>query len=642
MIPTHNSQMFLNWGAHTIKIDPTDMMLVHMAQHTARDWSKDDLEKFLTNSPEIRAQLKPGRQNDNTFDKEFLSGMRLEITWPTIRNLSGKTKRFVWIMDYDRIEDSIDKEGNAFDLAKKRTQTFKRFGMTVAESSPGREVTNPKWIAKTPHEAPPTKGILELYGRGDRRRWYWKCVSCDDAFEPSFALLNYPKSADFMESAEMVTLRCPHCQFDIDPGHKEELNSSGRWVRDGMIWLPQQNEIVVRNGMTAARSDIASFWMKGPAAGFQTWQSLVLEYLRAEAAFEATGDEEPLRKTVNTDQGEPYTPKARVSERLPEDLKAKAEDWGDGRSEGRPDDPLVPHGVRFLEATIDVQARAFVVQVTGFSETGDMVIIDAFKIRKSKRIDGSGDPLPIDPAAFGEDWHTIIDEVLLRSYPLADESGRRMSIKATACDSGGREGVTHHAYNFWRFLRDQGDGLHRRFILVKGDGSLNAPRAVVAWPDSNKRDRLATARGDVPVVRLNVNLLKDQVATFLDRRVAENDEDRSGGMIRFPAWLPDWFYTQVTTEIRGDKGWDNPFSKRNEAWDLLVYALGIAIRAQDVSTRAPLAVIRYDTIDWFGDGCPGWAAPWDRNDLVFGENKEPSFVKQSPAASFAELGKRLT
>ena len=46
-----------------------------------------------------------------------------------------------------------------------------------------------------------------------------------------------------------------------------------------------------REGVKPTRSNIASFWMKGPAAAFQEWQSLVLEYLRAKQTFDLTGDE---------------------------------------------------------------------------------------------------------------------------------------------------------------------------------------------------------------------------------------------------------------------------------------------------------------------------------------------------------------
>ncbi len=630
---TGKSMMFLNWVAHTAETDPADMMVVHMARHTARDWSKSDLDKMLRHSPSIREKLRPGRANDNTFDKEFMAGWRLTVTWPTITNLSGKTIPRNWIMDYDRIDDDIDKEGNAFDLTRKRAATFKRFGMTAVESSPGRPVENPKWIRKTPHEAPPTKGILEIYNRGDRRRWYWQCPSCAETFEPVFDLFHYPDSADEMEAAEQVTMMCPHCGTCIGPDQKDELNSHGKWVKDGMVWLPD-GKVVTRPGMRAARSDIASFWLKGPAAGFQDWSSIVLNYLRAERTYEATQDEKPLQTTVNVDQGEPYTPKARISERLPEDLKDKVEFWG-----SEPDAPTVPAGVRFLIATVDVQKRSFVVQVQGFTADGDMVIIDAFKIRKSARLDEDGHPSTVDPSSYGEDWDLITTQVMLKSYALGDNSGRRMAIRLTGCDSGGRENVTFNAYDYWRRLRNAGDGLHRRLALIKGDGARTAPRATVSWPDAGQRDKLTAARGDVPVVRMNSDLLKDQVAAMLSRRVAEDGESTGGGMIRYPAWMPDWFYTQMTTEVRLEKGWDNPGKRRNESFDLAYYAIGLAVRPKD--RRCPLAHIGFDRMQF--ENPPIWAEEWDENELVFGEAAEPESEKHDNRGrkSFADLARDL-
>lgn len=630
---TGKSQAFQNWLAHSVKCDPTDMMLIHMAQHTAREWSKDELEKLHRNSPEIAAQLLPGRNNDNTFDKEYLSGMRLTITWPTANNLSGKTKRYVWIMDYDRIADTIDNEGNTYDLAKVRTRTFKRFGMAVAESSPGREVENPKWLAKTPHEAPPTKGILELYNRGDRRRWYWKCPQCADTFEPSFGLLSYPESQDPMESAEQVCLPCPSCGFPIEPSMKDALNGSARWVKDGMLWLPD-GRIVQREDMSPARSDIASFWLRGPAAAFQDWSGLVLEYLRAVKAYEATGDEEPLRKTTNTDQGEPYIPRRSLSDRTPEDMKARAEDWGSTEKE-----PTVPPDGRFLVATVDVQKGGFVVQVSAGTSTGDLVKVDAFRILKSERLDGDGDPLPADPAGYPEDWDLLIEGVMERTYALPDGSGRRMRVRQTGCDSGGREGVTFNAYAFWRRLKKHPKGLHRSFALIKGDGAKTAPRAQVTWPDSNQRGTKAAAVGDVPVIRLNSNLLKDQVSSMLARRVSEETDDVGGGMIRYPDWVPGWYYSQMTTEIRtAEKGWENPAKKRNEAWDLTYYALGLLIRPPDI--YCPLVTFAAHRIDWSDP--PHWARAWDHNSMVEGSSGSvESDDGSKKTLSLAELGNRL-
>jgi phage terminase large subunit GpA-like protein len=635
---TGKSQMALNHIAHTAKTDPTDYQVVQMSQHKARKWSKSDLAKMLRDSKDIHSLLLPGRQNDNTYDKEFTSGMRLMVNWPTAKNLSGDTIRLNWIMDYDRIEDDIEGEGNAFDLTDKRGESFKRFRMTAAESSPNpdKEIADPKWRGKTPHEAPPIKGIFSLYNRGDRRRWNWECPSCSTAFEPSFKLFNYPKSDDMMEASEMVTLRCPHCSFDMTPDMKEDLNLGGRWIKDGQIWLPKTKEIVPINGMKVARSDIASFWMKGPAAIFQDWDKIVLSYLRAEKEFEDTGDEMPLRKTVTTDQGDYYIPKSRLSERTPEDLKDKANDWGSTE-----DCPTVPRGVRFLIATIDIQAKSFVVQVHGFTADGDVVLIDFFKLRKSRRLDADNDPLPIDPAAYGEDWDILVDEVMKKTYPVDDDSGRHMQIKITGSDSAGREGFTTQAYAFWRRLKTGGEGLHRRFVLIKGDGSPNAPRTAVSWPDQQHKDKNSPVRGDVPVLRLQSNMLKDTVDVMLARRADENSPESGGGMVRFPSWTPYFIYQQLTTEIRTQKGWINPHSRRNEALDLLYYALAVAIRPPDLATNAPWAVIRWDRIDW--DNPPSWAKEWDENDLVI-DTKTTSVRLIEPAKprpSLADLAKQL-
>ncbi len=628
---TGKSQLALNWVAHTAKTDPSDMMVVHMTQHTARDWSKRDLDKMLRDSPEIKKLLRPGRQNDNTFDKEFLSGMRLLVTWPTATNLSGKTIRRNFIMDADRISDDIDGEGDVYGLTSKRAETFKRFGMTAVESSPNpdKEIADPKWTPRTPHEAPPIRGIFEFYNRGDRRRWNWRCPQCHSAFEPSFKLFSYPKSEDMMEAAEQVTLVCPHDGFPMGPEFKEELNVAGRWVKDGMIWRPE-GDIVQRNGHRVIRSDIASFWMKGPAAAFQDWDKIVLNYLRAEAAYEATGDEMPLRKTITTDQGDYYISKSRLSDRLPETLKNRAEDWG-----GTAAEPVVPAGARFLVATIDVQARSFVVQVHGIGPGGDIYLVDMFKIRKSKRLDEDNDPMPIDPAAYPEDWLTIIDEVMLKTYPLGDGSGRRMMIKMTASDSGGQEGVTPNAYNFSRYLRTERNDLYKRFLLVKGEPSKSAPRIRLGYPDAQRKDRHSGARGDVPVLFINSTTLKDQVAAMLGRDdTADGAPIRAVGMVHFPHWAEDWLYRQLTTEIRTEKGWVNvnggTVSKRNEAFDLLYYCLAICLHT----------TIRIEHIDWMNP--PTWAADWHENDLVFGgEEVLPFSAKPKRVRDLSKLAEQL-
>lgn len=610
---TGKSAMAINWLASTACTDPADMMFVHMTQATARDWSLGDLARMIRYSPDFAKRMTPGRQNDNVFDKRFLSGMRLLIKWPTITELSGKTIPRLWLFDYDRMTQDVDGEGNPFDLTRKRAQTFGRFGMCMAEASPGFPVQNTKWIASSPHEAPPCEGILALYNRGDRRRWYWRCLQCGEPFEAQFKNFHWPDSADHMEASEQVTLPCPACGFPHVHDMKHELNVGGRWIKDGQVWLPDGTI----EG-TPRRSDIASFWLMGPAAAFASWQQLVFRYLMAQEEYERTGSEEALKTTINVDQGLPYTPKQLEAGRLPEELKDRAEDWG-----GSAEYPVVPAGVRFLIKTVDVQARSFVVQTHGFTADGDILIIDMKKLRRSVVPDENGEWQPIDPATRPEDWDVLIEE-LCQVYPLADGSDRFMRIKLMGCDSGGADGVTANAKAFWRRLGDIDMELRNRFLLLKGDGKPTAPRLTVTYPDGRK-DKFAQARGDVPVWRVGTNENKDTASNMLGRKDA-------GGRIGFPIWAEDWLYTQLTAEVRSAKGWENQSRKRNEAWDLLVYAIALSLHRS----------VNFERIDWSRP--PRWAEEWDSNDLVFAANgstaETPSAEPAAPRG-LASLAERL-
>ena len=610
-----------NWITHSAIYDPADMMIVAPTNTAARDFSKRRLLRLYRDTAELKKMLLPGRNSQNVFDTQFRNGMLLTLAHPSGAELAGKPIPRLWLTDYDRMPEDVDGEGSPFDLARKRATTFRRFGMCVAESSPSYTVEQPKWIASTPHEAPPTKGILSLYNRGDRRRWYWKCPHCEEAFEPEFKYLQYPDEGDDLYRAEHAVMICPRCFGEITHDMKKNLNINGRWIKDGMKWN-KDGTITGR----PYRSNIASFWLKGVAAAFADWKVLVINFLKASEEYEKTGSEEALKTTVNTDQGDPYISKATMSERLPEELKARAEDWG-----GTAKEPVVPPWVRYLIATVDVQAgmkSAFVVQVHGFSPGNDATIIDMFKIRKSKRTDDDGDVEMIDPAAYPEDWDVLIDQVLERSYPLSDGSPRRMQIKLVGCDSGGKEGVTTNAYNFWRRLRDDPDGrqYHKRFQLLKGEPSKTAQRYKIAYPDSQRRDRKAGARGDIPVGFINSNTQKDTVHAMLGRT------DPGGGMVRFPVWAEDWLYMQLTAEARTPKGWVSTSNKRNEAWDLLYYAVSLLIDPR----------IQGEKMDW--DDPPGWAAEWDKNDLIVEGDGSGGFVmrgKKSRRKSLRELGGRL-
>lgn len=623
--------LLLNWLAYSVVVDPMDIALFSPTQGMARDFSMRRVDRLHRHSKDVGARLASHRDADNKFDKHYTTGTMLTLTYPSVTELAGRPLPRVALTDYDRMPDDIGGDGSPFDLARKRTTTFGSYAMTLAESSPSRAVTDTSYIPSSPHEAPPTTGILALYNRGDRRKRYWPCPHCGEYFEGRFSLLEWDETLPTkIAKAASVRLVCPHCDERIHPNEKNKMDEKGKWIKDGQS-ISKCGEVTG----VEPENDIGSFWLNGVAAAFVSWSELVSKFIDANEDYERTQNQESLKTFYNTDLGEVYYPKGVDSERMPEVLMSRAEPFpfdlidsdeaGIERRVGRGYDPLipkVPDGVRFLIATIDVQKNMFVVQVHGISPglPYDISIIDRFNIVKSDRFDGSGDRMIVKPGSYAEDWDLITRHVLSRTYELGDGSGRRMMIKQACCDSGGREGVTTMAYDYYRRLVSEGEAT--RFILIKGDHVASAPRSRISYPDASKKDRFAAARGDVPVMLFNSNVLKDALASRLESITPGK------GMIRFANWLPDFVFSELCVEVRKEKGWENPLNKRNETWDLCYYAIGISVSH----------LIGAERIEW--DAPPSWAALWDNNLMVI-EAEEPLRFSGDDDFDFSSLGRSL-
>ena len=549
------------WVIYNVICDPADMLIIQMTEEKAREHSKKRLARTFRVSPEVVSRLSPNKNDNNVYDRTFLAGNYLKIGWPSVNIMSSSDYKCVALTDYDRFPEDIDGEGDAFSLASKRTTTFMSSGMTLVESSPGRDVKDVKWRRTSPHEAPPTTGILSLYNRGDRRRWYWPCPHCGEYFQPcGDVVAGFRDIADPVLASEAAYIQCPSCSGRILPEQKRELNGRGVWLRDG--------ESINADGSRYGdprRSRIASFWMEGPAAAYQTLSQLVYKLLTAEQEYETTGSEETLKTVINTDWGLPYLPRASMEQRKSELLEQRAEPVP-SRS--------VPDGVNFLVATVDVQAgrhRRFVVQVTGYGSRGERWIIDRYNITQSLRGDSDGESQRIDPASYPEDWDVLLTDVFHKSWPLASDPSQQIRLMAMAVDSGGEDGVTDNAYKFWRRCRR--DGLGKRIYLFKGDSIRRAKLITRTFPDNTGRTgRRAQAAGDVPLWLLQTDALKDRVNNALWR------DSPGPGYVHFPDWLGSWFYDELTYEERSSDGkWSKPGRGANEAFDLMVYAEALVI-----------------------------------------------------------------
>ena len=188
--------------------------------------------------------------------------------------------------------------------------------------------------------------------------------------------------------------------------------------------------------------------------------------------------------------------------------------------------------------------------------------------------------------------------------------------------------MTANAYDWYRKLRKFGDGVHGRVHLIKGEANKpDAPRTRISYPDAQKKDNKALSRGDVPVLMLNVNLLKDELNNLLER----SDEE---SQITWPDWLPDEWFSEMCAERRTPTGWEKPSGQRNEAWDLATYLLGI------------LRHKKIDRLNWVTP--PDWAAaprPESRNPFYTQYTVDPKALVVTPPAgrykTLADLGEKL-
>lgn len=587
--------LLLGWMANNIVNDPGDMLFVQMTQDKAREFSKTDIKRSLT-SPKL-AEMLGSRHDDAIHDKMFRNGMWLRIGWPTQSNVAGSTYRYVGITDLDRMpnRDDVDGEGPLFDLALKRTQTFMSRGMCLVESSPGVPLTDPFWRPATPHEAPPAGGILSLYNRSDRRRYYWQCTNCREYFEaaPGLKLFGLPDEETLIEivretdldamATEYNRVICPHCRSHISPRQKQGLNKTGIWLPEGQT-LTSSGERIGK----AVESTIAGYWIGGVAAAYQSWRSIILGYLQALRSYALTGMDETLRTKTNVDQGMPYMSRA---------LREAAAGNRDpaSRKEAGLQRFMVPAEARFLVASVDVQggiSARFVVQVHAVGPKREKWVIDRYSITESNRPGVDGQPAPIDPSGYAEDWDLITERVVRSTYKTPYEN-IELGVIMTVVDSGGEEGVTERAYAWER--RVNREGLGKRIMLIKGVGRKVTGATVPLIKETLVGGRNSREGGDILLFNINTNLLKDMVWAGIRR------ETHGEGYLHIPGWVTQAWLDELNSEVRNPDGTWTQTRKRNETLDLLAYCEAGCLR------------LGADRLDW--NAPPEWARSITENSM---------------------------
>lgn len=414
------TQCALNWisasihhaPANILALEPTDKLAKRLSARIGQ--AGKDVEV-------LRQKLATPRSRDsrNTIDaKEYPGGTLYIVTAGAASNLAEIPARYVFLDEVDRMQRSVDGEGDPVELAEARTSTFSSNCKIYAVSSP-----TIKGFSK----------IDELYTMGTQEVYLVPCPHCSHMHELHVDNFHYERDPDTGHLTR-AWFTCPDCGADIDEHHKGEML---RDVEDGGLarWHAQSPG----DGETVS-FHISAFYA-GP--GFITWLQLARQLARARERAEK-GDKEGLRVFWNTRLALSYDDTD--SRTTAQELMARAEAYPPR---------MLPMAALVATMSVDTQPNRLEVQIEAWGPYCEHWVIDHIVLM------GSPNDPPDKP---GSVWQRL-DE--LRRAPLLHASGVLVYISAYAIDSGGLN--TQDVYNYGATRANNG------CLIIKGASRPNRP-----------------------------------------------------------------------------------------------------------------------------------------------------------------------
>lgn len=595
-----------------LKFGPLTDVLWYLPSDTEVDaYVRRHVKKIFELHPDIAAKIGTGK-SDDTMTFKVVAGRNLEWLQLNSRTVTGRDAGFIVGDEIDSMNRKL--RGTFVDQVRVR-------GTTAGTSFKGYLCSH--------MDAGWTSGIAAAWKESSRGIFYWPCPRCRGWSSPCPTaedgwrmVLSYdrPKNVsddEILETVERTAgLKCPHCGKKALDADKPEMLLRGRWVHEGQ-------SIDRRGRITGApRSKrILGFWIHGAMSPWVSFGDLARRYVAALMIFERTKKPERLREVTAKVLGEVYegtggqgaVDAVRLRTRATELATARGYEAG-----------VVPDGVRFITAAVDVGHRKFDVMIVGWDLEGRSWIIDRFTIL-TRRVDAKD--RDIRPAERQTDWYVIEDQVLNRELRLAHEPGLRMPIAAVSIDTGDGN-VTWKAREFARQMTQRGHYWGSaaqpwtKVRLIKGSKSPEAPELPVVPREVSKDEK---GRPIVPSLKeydLGVHRLKKQVV----ERLAE--AEGGPGQVFFANGLPASTYDEFAGEVLIDEKWER--RGPNESLDLHAYA-----EAARLMLRPDRAEINWD------ERPPIWARPVPiKTEVELEERDVAAPPKQTALARMAALNRR--
>jgi phage terminase large subunit GpA-like protein len=530
MVPTHNTKCMNAAIGYYMHQAPCPILVVQPTVDDAKGYSKEEIAPMLRDCPELSKivfednaeEVGPKGSGNTILHKSFPGGVLSMVGANSGAGFRRISRKVIIFDEVDGYPPSAGSDGDQIKLGTKRSEFY----------------WDRKIIAGSTPLVSGISRIETLFEAGDQRRYYVPCPQCDHMAYLVFSgeaghRMAWPKGRP--EEAHFV------CQLNgcvIEHSDKRTMVERGEWR-------------AAKPSRGHASFHIWAAYSYSPNA---QWKQIAEEFI--------TSKENPqtLKTFVNTVLGETWKD------------RGEAPDWErlyhrrEARAPG-----VVPAGVQFLTAGVDVQKDRCVYEVVGWGEDKQSWSVDAGVI-------------PMDTSAEAE-W-TRLDELLDRRY--TSETGAPMAILMLAVDSGYN---TQMVYN-WARRHPMS-----RVIAVKG---VKTARALLGTPSSVD----VTVRGKklargYKVWAVGADLAKAEFYGWLRLQLPEPGAPFPAGWCHFPEHGPDYFrqltaehlVTTVTRAGYSVQEWQLAAGRENHFLDCRVYARAAASLAglDRQARRAPAA-----------------------------------------------------
>jgi len=381
------SELELNCIDYIIDQDPGTIIYIHPTKDVARDFSRLRLEPNLRGTPALATKVKDIKQRGRTASatvlmKSFPGGMVNLVGSNSPSDLSSKPVRYIIGDELDRWAPSAGRDGDPWELAKKRQTTF----------------FNRKRVAVSTPTIKGASQIEYLYYRGTMERWKTQCPHCGEYHEIKFDDIRFdaqPTKVAGRLSWEVTVRgwRCPGCG---------QLTSEHDAKRQPSKW-------VAENPSALTTHHARSFWLNGFVSPWSSWKGICQQFCEAKA------DPEKLKVFMNTTLGELW--EIRHANEDEETLMGRAEAYPEEAD--LPGDAGTTNAPLVLTCGVDCQHTYLQYEIVGWGRYGESWGI------KAGYIPGS----PADDPTWEQ-----LDSLISRVYRF--RNGRGLRISLTFVDSG--------------------------------------------------------------------------------------------------------------------------------------------------------------------------------------------------------------